>query len=234
MTRQRVPIPCPSCDRSLQIRLEHLGRWGTCQHCGHRFRADRDGSASRKAGGGTGPRGGGLAAGVPGIFFHLASQSAQSVAVCQEFQATAGRLPRVRPALDRDPASGAEDPQPGGGDVNPFTWDDARSVGSFADWLGPAVEFNPELDELEEQFEAERDTLAWELDRLRSQLQEAERARDAARAEHARERGRWEEERGWLVAEREAWKRETESLRARLEAAGSPALCFSCLSYPEG
>ena len=37
---------CPTCGRSLQVRVEYLGKWVVCQHCHGRFEACDPSSAA--------------------------------------------------------------------------------------------------------------------------------------------------------------------------------------------
>lgn len=37
---------CPTCGRSLQVRVQYLGKQVVCQHCGARFEACEPGSAA--------------------------------------------------------------------------------------------------------------------------------------------------------------------------------------------
>ncbi len=204
MSSFRIPVPCPSCRRSLRIRVENLGRMGICQHCGHRFRAAPDESAGRSER----PRGT-LEADFQDRLSRLASQSAQPADAFRQRPTTSNRVAQIQEVIDQAQLQGRSTSGPlrdrgeGG-----FEWADRGVVGSRDEQAQPLVEFNPELDELEVQFEAEHDALVRELEWLRSRLREAEQARDA-------------------------WKREAESLRQHASANDSSALCFSCLSHPD-
>lgn len=212
MRNQRVAVPCPSCRRDLRIRIEHLGRKGACHHCGHRFRALVEGP---------GRRSGSVSSRLGGLESEFSSRGAPP--------ATSFDQERVGVQSRRSHVAGNRSAQIQEG-LSASSPPDREDDGLSED--GVFVEFNPELDELEQQYEEERDALALELQTLRRKLREAESARDAARAEHALIRAAWDRERRGLEAERNAWKGQVETLRAQVGLASS-SLCFARLSHPD-